>query len=465
MKRMMTLLLAAGLVLGAGMGSAKAVELTANGTWQFGWSWMQGLGGDSADTSDTFKAKSRLRTQFNFIASEELQGVLQLEIGNADWGGENGWATGTDGVNLKVRYAYVDWMVPNTDLHVRMGLQPMSAPMYTFNGTVLCDAEMAALTASYQFNEMVGVTLAWMRPYNDDSESHDAIDLFLLSLPVTGDGWAVTPYGIVGSVARHAMEGVGTNIDGEWGKVWGAELGYLQAGLLPVGAIALPGDKAHGVAWWAGIGGELTMFDPFRVALDFVYGSVDLGDNNRVDLKRSGWAVSGEASYALDFVTPKVGLWYASGDDANPYDGSERMPFIYPSNAINNFGFDGGWYDADQISVGSVGMWGASLQFNDIQLIDGLYHDLRGTYVQGTNNRAMAAVAGAPIRNYEGMYLTTGDSAWEIDFDTKYDIYKNLALHVELSYINLDLDEAAWGHVDSDAEEAYKAGIYLTYKF
>ena len=465
MKRIMTLLLAAGLVLGAGMGSAKAVELTASGTWQFGWSWMQGLGGDSADTSDTFKAKSRLRTQFNFIASEELQGVLQLEIGNADWGGENGWATGTDGVNLKVRYAYVDWMVPNTDLHVRMGLQPMSAPMYTFNGTVLCDAEMAALTASYQFNEMVGVTLAWMRPYNDDSESHDAIDLFLLSLPVTGDGWAVTPYGIVGSVARHAMEGVGTNIDGEWGKVWGAELGYLQAGLLPAGTIALPGDKAHGVAWWAGIGGELTMFDPFRVALDFVYGSVDLGDNNRVDLKRSGWAVSGEASYALDFVTPKVGLWYASGDDANPYDGSERMPFIYPSNAINNFGFDGGWYDADQISVGSVGMWGASLQFNDIQLIEGLYHDLRGTYVQGTNNRAMAAVAGAPILNYEGLYLTTGDSAWEIDFDTKYQIYKNLALHVELAYINLDLDEAAWGPVDSDAEEAYKAGIYLTYKF
>ena len=465
MKRIMTLLLAAGLVLGAGMGSAKAVELTASGTWQFGWSWMQGLGGDSADTSDTFKAKSRLRTQFNFIASEELQGVLQLEIGNADWGGQDGWATGTDGKNLKVRYAYVDWMVPNTDLHVRMGLQPMSAPMYTFNGALLCDAEMAALTASYQFNEMVGVTLAWMRPYNDDSESHDAIDLFLLSLPVTGDGWAVTPYGIVGSVARHAMEGVGPNIDGEWGKVWGAELGYLQAGLLPVGAIALPGDKAHGVAWWAGIGGELTMFDPFRVALDFVYGSVDLGDNNRVDLKRSGWAVSGEASYALDFVTPKVGLWYASGDDANPYDGSERMPFIYPSNAINNFGFDGGWYDADQISVGSVGMWGASLQFNDIQLIEGLYHDLRGTYVQGTNNRAMAAVAGAPIRNYEGMYLTTGDSAWEIDFDTKYDIYKNLALHVELSYINLDLDEAAWGPVDSDAEEAYKAGIYLTYKF
>ena len=460
MKRMMTLLLAAGLMLGAGAGSAKAVELTANGTWQFGWSWMQGLGGDAADTSDTFKAKSRLRTQFNFIASEELQGVLQIEIGNADWGGADGWATGTDGKNIKVRYAYVDWMVPGTDLHVRMGLQPITTPTYTFNGALMYESDMAALTASYQFNEMVGLTLAWMRPYNDDDTPHDAIDLFLLSVPVTGEGWQVTPYGIYGSIGRHAMEGVIAHED------WGSELGWLTAGLLPVnGPAFLPGDKNHGNVWWLGIGGELTMFDPFRVALDFVYGSVDLGDNGGMDLKRRGWVASAEASYALDFMTPKVGFWYASGDDGNAMDGSERMPVIYPSNGINNFGFDGGWYDADQISVGSAGMWGASLQFNDIQIIDNLYHDLRGTYVQGTNNRAMAAMAGAPMHNYDGLYLTTGDSAWEVDFDTKYQIYKNLALHVELSYIKLDLDEAAWGPVDSDADDAYKAGIYLTYKF
>ena len=67
----------------------------------------------------------------------------------------------------------------------------------------------------------------------------------------------------------------------------------------------------------------------------------------------------------------------------------------------------------------------------------------------------------------EGIYMTTSDKAWEIDFDTKYDIYKNLAMHVELSYIKLDFDEATWGsnykYVEDD--DAYKAGIYLTYKF
>ena len=77
----------------------------------------------------------------------------------------------------------------------------------------------------------------------------------------------------------------------------------------------------------------------------------------------------------------------------------------------------------------------------------------------------MAAVAGNAVYGADGLYLTTGDSAWEFDFDTKYEIYKNLAMHVELSYIKLNLDEVAWGHVRSDDEKAYKAGIYLTYDF
>ena len=457
MKRLATLLLAAGIAFGGMTGTAKAVELTANGTWQFGWTWS-----DVFDNgADTFNAVQRMRTQFNFIASEDLRGVLMLEIGNGWWGGSDGFALGTDGYNVKVRYGYVDWVIPEADVKVRMGLQPIASPDFTFNETIMgSDNDVAGITMNYQFNDMVGVTLAWARPYNDYDEAHDAIDLFMLSVPVQGEGWQVTPYGIYGSIGRHAMEGVIAHED------WGSELGWLTAGLLPVnGPAFLPGDKNHGNVWWLGIGGELTMFDPFRVALDFVYGSVDLGDNGGMDLKRRGWVASSEASYALDFMTPKVGFWYASGDDGNAMDGSERMPVIYPSNGINNFGFDGGWYDADQISVGSAGMWGASLQFNDIQIIDNLYHDLRGTYVQGTNNRAMAAMAGAPMHNYDGLYLTTGDSAWEVDFDTKYQIYKNLALHVELSYIKLDLDEAAWGPVDSDADDAYKAGIYLTYKF
>ena len=452
-------LLAAGLLLGASAGRAEAVELTANGTWEFGWSWMQGPMGD---TSDTFKAKQRLRTQFNFIASENLKGVLQVEIGDGDWGGADGFAMGNDGVNIKVRFGYVDWVIPGADVKVRMGLQPVASPAFTFNNPLMSDLEVAALALNYQFNDMVGVSLAWMRPYNDDTTSHDTIDLVLLSVPVVGEGWQVNPYAMYGTFGRYAMAGV---MD-PGHETWGSELGWLSAGLLPAGSGPVIGDKSHASAWWLGLGGELTLFDPFRVALDFAYGSVDFGDNAANDeLKRRGWVASAEASYTFDAVTPMVGFWYASGDNSNIHDGSERIPVVYPSNGVTNFGFDGGWYDAGQISTGSAGKWGVTLQFNDIGLVEALKHDLRATYVRGTNNRAMAAVAGGAVHGVDGLYLTTGDSAGEFDFDTKYEIYKNLAMHVELSYIKLNLDEAAWGAVSSDDEKAYKAGIYLTYDF
>jgi len=43
------------------------------------------------------------------------------------------------------------------------------------------------------------------------------------------------------------------------------------------------------------------------------------------------------------------------------------------------------------------------------------------------------------------MYLTTKDTAYEINVDTYYDIYKNLQLALELGYIKLNLSDKVWG--------------------
>ena len=43
----------------------------------------------------------------------------------------------------------------------------------------------------------------------------------------------------------------------------------------------------NGNAWWGGITAEMTLFDPFRVAADFAYGSVDMGNSGNFDMKRS----------------------------------------------------------------------------------------------------------------------------------------------------------------------------------
>ena len=169
MKRIVTLLLAAGLVLGAAAGS-QAADIKAKGLWEF--SWQVGHNGFLKDSDgDNFTAKQRLRTQIDVIASESLKGVVFLEIGDTNWGSaKQGGALGTDGKEIKVRYSYVDWVIPQTDAKVRMGLQNFSLPGFVSNSPILGggSADGAGITISGQFTENVGASLFWLRAENDN---------------------------------------------------------------------------------------------------------------------------------------------------------------------------------------------------------------------------------------------------------------------------------------------------------
>ena len=210
MKRICTLILAAGLVFGAATG-ASAIDFKAKGQWLMGFS----AGTDSlisktrtgnnskvkADTNDKFAAQQRVRLQLDAVASEALSGTVFFEMGDTTWGNNNsGGALGTDGRIVEVKNAYIDWIVPQTDLKFRMGIQGMALPSFTTGSNVFND-DVAGITASYQFNETVGVTALWARPYNDNytdpnggrTNYMDNVDLFALLVPMTFDGVKVTP--------------------------------------------------------------------------------------------------------------------------------------------------------------------------------------------------------------------------------------------------------------------------------
>ncbi len=476
MKRLITLLLTAGMILG-GAASSKAIELRATGTWQFGWSWQDTDLQRHGDSSDTFQARTRIRPQFEFIASENLQGILQFEIGrnrgtgNAGWGAEHGWAIGTDGNNVKTRFAYLDWMVPEVNTHVRMGLQYAETPSFTFH-TVM-GVEMAGVALSQSINDWLGVSLAWFRPYNDYSLPHDSIDVTLLSLPVTGDGFRVTPWAMSAFVGKNAFEGIDTHnaADALTGSTsWGAESTALNS-LLPAdyAPSGLPGN--HPFGWWLGVGGEMTLFDPFTLAADFVYGHFDAGHRaDGYNVQRSGWIASLLATYKLDYMTPGIIAWYASGDDRSWKNGSERLPAIYADSWATNFGSDGGWYDAGCLTLDLSGSWGLGLRLDDITFIDKLSHNVRATYYQGTNNANMVkkGAVSSPLfpGRSNGFYLTTSDRAYEFNIENSYQIYKNLTAAFELGYVYLDLDKGVWsGTKDQLKNHMYKVGAYLTYKY
>ena len=125
-KYFLALLLSAGMLFGAPTNS-KAIDFKAKGQWLIGF----GLGnanlgsGEVVHKDDLFSAAQRFRLQLDAIASEQLSGTIFFEIGTQDWGdNRRGGALGADGDNaVKIKNAYIDWIVPETDLTLRMGLQ------------------------------------------------------------------------------------------------------------------------------------------------------------------------------------------------------------------------------------------------------------------------------------------------------------------------------------------------------
>jgi len=83
MKKVITLLLAAGLVIGAAS-AANAVDIKAKGLWHNAMSFAD-RNFEKHNGSDKMQNATRIRTQIDVIASESLKGVVYFEIGPPHW--------------------------------------------------------------------------------------------------------------------------------------------------------------------------------------------------------------------------------------------------------------------------------------------------------------------------------------------------------------------------------------------
>ena len=479
MKKLMTLALAAAMMLGAATG-ANAIDFKAKGQWIMSFDYgMHGNFGESKaknnsgfKNEDEFEARQRVRLQLDAVASEALSGTVFFEIGDQVWGdNDNGGALGADGKVVELKRAYIDWMVPQTDLKVRMGIQGIALPSFTTNASQIMDDDVAAISLNYQFNENVGLTAFWARPYNDNAgykssdtgatkwdNYMDNMDMFAVLLPLTFDGVKVTPW------VMYAAMGPGMYDPNDKGKLvsYGNAWGRAGAGMVS-GFHGSDKWDTYGNAFWAGVTGEVTLWDPFRIAWDVNYGSAAYEDQK---LNREGWLASLLLEYKLDWGTPGLYGWYSTGDDNNPRNGSERMPVVSANgnNDFSNFAFNGNPYIAREGILGTtmVGTWGIGARLKDVSFLEDLKHTLRVNFMGGTNAPKMAKY----VRNdgkdfqkrgteslaeyglgYDPMYLTTDDYALEIGLTNTYKMYDNFTVMLDAAYVALWLDDSTstWG--------------------
>ena len=506
MKKLMTLALAAAMMMGVATG-ANAIDFKAKGQWIM--SFDYGMHGDFAKSKanrnsgyknsttgneDEFEARQRVRLQLDAVASEALSGTVFFEIGDQVWGNsETGGALGADGKVVELKRAYIDWMVPQTDLKVRMGIQGLALPSFTTNASQIFDDDVAAVSLNYQFNENVGLTAFWARPYNDnggyksqwsgkDYDNYmDNMDMFAVLLPLSFDGVKVTPW------VMYAAMGPGMfNYDKKPGNAWGRASAGMQSGFK-----GTDWNDSYGNAFWAGVTGEVTYWDPFRIAWDVNYGSASYEDEK---MNREGWLASLLLEYKLDWGTPGLYGWYGSGDDSNPRNGSERMPVVSANgnNGFSNFAFNGNPYIAREGVLGTnmTGTWGIGARLKDVSFLEDLKHTLRVNFMGGTNAPKMAKYIrdyGNPYEKhgvsdvaryataYDPIYLTTGDTALEIGLTNTYKMYDNFTVMLDAAYIAMWLDDSrsTWGKnsmlgfsgKDGGVYDAWNVNLSFVYSF
>ena len=478
MKKLMTLALAAAMMLGAATG-ANAIDFKAKGQWIMSFDYgMHGNFGESKaknnsgySNEDEFEARQRVRLQLDAVASEALSGTVFFEIGDQVWGdNDNGGALGADGKVVELKRAYIDWMVPQTDLKVRMGIQGLALPSFTTNASQIIDDDVAAITLNYQFNENVGLTAFWARPYNDNNgydgnaNYMDNMDMFAVLLPLSFDGVKVTPWVMYAAMGPGmfdytAKDKIGYTVAGKANAN-----GRVNGGMIS-GFGGSDYNDTYGNAFWAGVTGEVTYWDPFRIAWDVNYGSAAYADEK---MNREGWLASLLLEYKLDWGTPGLYGWYSTGDDNNPRNGSERMPTVSANgnNDFSNFAFNGNPYIAREDVLGStmVGTWGIGARLKDVSFLEDLKHTLRVNFMGGTNAPKMAKYVRDGydefarqykrgietyygIDNHDPMYLTTEDYALEVGLTNTYKMYDNFTIMLDAAYIAMWLDDSrnTWG--------------------
>ncbi|WP_302580180.1 outer membrane homotrimeric porin [uncultured Desulfovibrio sp.] len=496
-KRVMAFMAAslAGVALLVAPSGAEAIDFKARGWWLFSAQYGQNgnfsnkghTGYDSLE--DDFEARSRVRLQLDAVASESLSGQLYFEIGKFIWGKagnpQGGGALGADSSDLiKLKRAYIDWMVPNTDLSVRMGIQAFRSPFFALDGPTVLTADGAGVTASYKINDNAGLTGFWMRPYNDNYISGsgrqngflDNVDFAGLLVPLRSDGWAMTPWGVYGAIGPNTFRTGKNPAPGEnsfFGqRINGVDGNYFYSGMFPLladkTAINRKTPSQYGNAWWAGLTGELTMWDPLRIAWEFTYGGVSWMDDPAMD--RKGWMGALLFEYKTGWGVPGIYGWYASGDDDDVGNGSERMPYIVNDFGVSGFsstfaGPDINGLERDRVLANTlIGTWGVGARLKNVSFFHNLRHTLHVSLWGGTNSSGILEKIHdrtgkwmspnvndntgfkVPVGR-DNMYLTDKDYALELGLLNQYKIYENLSVNLEAGYVHLMLDKSddTWG--------------------
>jgi len=471
MKKLLVLFALAAMVLGAA-GLANALDVKARGEFRANWNYWSNtdfLSNKGArDQTKHNELVQRARIYMDFRANENVNFQLGLEIGDTFWGDQaSGGDISADQKVIEVKRAFMEFKWPTyKSLVSTVGIQGAVFPNSGYFGSAIMDDDIAGITVANKWNDMASTVVGFYRAFenrgsglgshnNRVEEDQSQLDVTLLALPLTFDGFKTTPF--------FSMAFLGKNIN-ETGTTGSTGL-TAQDGT----ASAMEGQATP---WWAGAGFEVTALDPFAIYADFNYGAVDQKEQKG---DRKGWLADLGIDYkGLSWFTPGVYGWYSTGMDDDINNGDERMPIISDGWTAGTTIFGGArMLNNDLGNVGArqvTGTWGVGMKLAKISFVQDLTHDLYFYYTAGTND-ADAVKKGSSL---PWGSLTDKDHIVGLDFNNTYKIMEELSFMVDLGIGWADFDKDTWRasttttpagrNVDEQAT-LYRTSVGLLYRF
>ena len=445
MKKLATLLLAAGMVVAASA-PANAVDVKVDARYRASFAY----GSNGFNSGNVEDLRHRFRLGLTMAASENLSAFVQFQANQANqWGNTDQHGLGAAN-DVQARMMFLDWVVPGTPVKVRMGRHDLGLPAEAFGENSILGGgwgNREGIVVTAPVADWLGLSAMWARLATDagkDIDTNNTDDIYAVAANVKFDGISGAVYGAYATLDE--------GITGQ--NTWN--------GRRPEGS---------GNAYWLGFTSTFSAFDPFTLKVSAAFGEYDA---ENADQSERGWNVQAKASYALPFGTASLGGWYFSGEDRDG-KGAMYAPGYFAGTKHYYDGFAS--LNNPHGCTQNTGTWAVQAALTGVSFIEKLSHDFQVTYMEGTNKNKREnlggyykdadATKGIPaLTVFDGYanYLTEDDSLVEFSMVNTYKIYKNLAARLDLAYIISDLDSIA-AKEGGLTEDDWHVGLTFDFKF